>query len=195
MKIFLLTYLSLFFLMAFVWRSFKAWRDTGINPYRLGAGESVHSFLGRLYQFVLLTIIVTVLIYTFAEDIYAYLTPLAWLESQTTQGIGVLLLLVSFVWIIIAQIQMGNSWRIGIDSEHETTLVTRGVFSLSRNPIFLGMRANLLGLFLIMPNAVTLAVWLLGDVLLQIQVRLEEHLLTTQGQQYEQFQRQVRRWL
>ncbi|MCB0026463.1 MAG: isoprenylcysteine carboxylmethyltransferase family protein [Anaerolineales bacterium] len=195
MKIFLLTYLSLFFLMAFVWRSFKAWRDTGINPYRLGVGDTVHSFLGRLYQFVLLTIIVTVLIYTFAEDIYAYLTPLAWLESQTTQGIGVLLLLVSFVWIIIAQIQMGNSWRIGIDSEHETTLVTRGVFSLSRNPIFLGMRANLLGLFLIMPNAVTLAVWLLGDVLLQIQVRLEEHLLTTQGQQYEQFQRQVRRWL
>jgi protein-S-isoprenylcysteine O-methyltransferase Ste14 len=34
--------------------------------------------------------------------------------------------------------QMGDSWRIGIDQEQKTSLVRHGVFKLSRNPIFLG---------------------------------------------------------
>jgi protein-S-isoprenylcysteine O-methyltransferase Ste14 len=31
---------------------------------------------------------------------------------------------------------MDNSWRIGIDEENKTGLVTKGIFSISRNPIF-----------------------------------------------------------
>jgi protein-S-isoprenylcysteine O-methyltransferase Ste14 len=41
------------------------------------------------------------------------------------------------------------SWRIGIDQSHRTNLVQSGVFSLSRNPIFLGMMLTLFGLFLV----------------------------------------------
>jgi protein-S-isoprenylcysteine O-methyltransferase Ste14 len=58
------------------------------------------------------------------------------------------------------------------------------------------MRANLLGLFLVMPNAVTLTIWLLGDVLIQIQVYLEEAFLRQQhGPAYDQYSQQVPRWL
>ncbi|MCL4262614.1 MAG: hypothetical protein KJ069_05345 [Anaerolineae bacterium] len=74
--------------------------------------------------------------------------------------------------------------------------MARGVYGRSRNPIFLGMRGNLLGLLLVMPNAVTLTVWLLGDVLIQIQVYLEEaHLRQQHGRAYEHYCRQVPRWL
>jgi protein-S-isoprenylcysteine O-methyltransferase Ste14 len=73
---------------------------------------------------------------------------------------------------------MGKSWRIGIDEERPATLVRQGVFGLSRNPIFLGMMVTLLGLFLSIPNAVTLLVLALGVVLIQIQVRLEEEFLS-----------------
>ncbi|MBS1806605.1 MAG: isoprenylcysteine carboxylmethyltransferase family protein [Acidobacteria bacterium] len=110
--------------------------------------------------------------------------------------LGVVLLLVSFLWILLAQKQMGDSWRIGIDHEVKTPLVREGVFKLSRNPIFLGLRINLLGIFLILPNAVTLTVLVLGDALMQIQVRLEEEYLSRMhGQEYEHYCRQTRRWL
>lgn len=91
---------------------------------------------------------------------------------------------------------MGESWRIGIDEERRTPLMRKGVFSLSRNPIFLGMMLTLLGLFLATPNAVTLTVLALDVVLIQIQVRLEEEFLSkTHGPDYAEYRREVRRWL
>lgn len=91
---------------------------------------------------------------------------------------------------------MGRSWRIGIDEENKTELVTAGMFRVSRNPIFLGMRLNLLGLFLILPNAVTLAIWLLGDVAIQLQVFLEEEFLQqAHGTAYQQYQATTARYL
>jgi len=71
---------------------------------------------------------------------------------------GVIILLLSLVWIIIAQYQMSNSWRIGIDEENETHLVTKGIFSLSRNPVFLGIILANLGIFLVLPNALTFGI-------------------------------------
>ena len=91
---------------------------------------------------------------------------------------GVILLLTSIAWTVVPQAQMGESWRIGIDEERRTPLVRKGVFGLSRTPIFLGMMLTLSGLFLVIPNAVTLAVLALGVVLIQIQVRLEEEFLS-----------------
>lgn len=96
----------------------------------------------------------------------------------------------------MAQAQMGESWRIGIDHEHQTALVRTGVFGLSRNPIFLGMTITLVGLFLAIPNALTALTFLTGVVLIHIQVRLEEEFLAqNHGQEYCQYKQQVRRWL
>ena len=67
---------------------------------------------------------------------------------------------------------------------------------MSRNPIFLGMRLTLLGLFLILPNAFTLVVMVAGDLLMQIQVRLEEDFLTkTHGETYLNYCKRTRRWI
>ncbi len=91
---------------------------------------------------------------------------------------------------------MQESWRIGIDQDHQTMLIRNGLFGISRNPIFLGMRWMLLGFFLILPNALTLTLWLLGDALMQIQVRLEEAYLTQQhGLRYSEYKLQVKRWI
>lgn len=58
------------------------------------------------------------------------------------------------------------------------------------------MRVSLLAMFLLIPNAITLVVLVLGDVLLQIQVRLEEeHLVNLHGEAYENYRGQVRRWI
>lgn len=91
---------------------------------------------------------------------------------------------------------MGKSWRIGIDAGAAPPLVRTGLFAISRNPIFLGMRVSLLGLFLVLPNAVTLAVLLVAETLIQVQVRLEEeHLQRVHGTAYATYRRSARRWL
>jgi protein-S-isoprenylcysteine O-methyltransferase Ste14 len=91
---------------------------------------------------------------------------------------------------------MGEAWRIGIDSEHRTPLVRKGVFGVSRNPIFLGMMITLLGLFLTIPNALTLLALGLGVVMIGAQVRLEEeHLSKLHPNEYADYRKRVRRWI
>ncbi len=196
LKIFLPIYFLAWFVLAFALRSYLTWKRTGRNPYRLGKTDNAHDFVGVLFRLTMIVCAGVVLIHSLSNDLYRYLAPIAWLQHPTLAVIGLALLLVSFVWILIAQKQMGDSWRIGIDHELKTQLVREGVFKLSRNPIFLGMRINLLGLFLILPNAVTLTVLVLGDALMQIQVRLEEEYLTRMhGEDYEQYRCQTRRWI
>lgn len=189
LKWFLLIYLIVFYGAAFFWRSYRTWRATGVNPYRLTNQTGLARFLARLYSLVSVGIIITVLLFSLGPATwYAYLTPVLWLETTVITAVGVVLLILALIWVLIAQAQMGTSWRIGIDTENETTLITHGVFRLSRNPIFLGMRVNLLGLFLVLPNALTLLLWILGDVAIQMQVFLEEdHLQQQHGMTYRRY--------
>jgi protein-S-isoprenylcysteine O-methyltransferase Ste14 len=196
LRVFLLTYVIIFFGGAMIWPSYRTWRATGVNPYRLHDQTGVAGFVGAAFRLTLLAIIAVVLIFVFAGGLYAYLTPIQWLDSPLLSTIGLALLVFSAVWVITAQFHMGKSWRIGIDNEYAAPLVTRGVFDLSRNPIFLGMRLMLAGLFFVLPNAATLAIWVLGDALIRVQVYLEEeHLIKVHGQAYEDYRQRVRRWL
>jgi protein-S-isoprenylcysteine O-methyltransferase Ste14 len=141
-------------------------------------------------------VIAVVIAYSFFDAAYQYLKPFLLLGQEWIRVTGVVLLLLSLAWTILAQSQMGDSWRIGIDNEHPTNLVRRGVFGLSRNPIFVGIMVTLLGLFLAIPNVVTLLTLLLGVVLINVQVRLEEEFLRKlHGADYEDYLQRVRRWI
>ena len=89
---------------------------------------------------------------------------------------------------------MSKSWRIGIDEKHKTELITKGIFSISRNPIFLGMILTVFGLFLIIPNAITFFLALATYFIIQIQIRLEEEFLEKQhGEIYKNYKKTVKR--
>ncbi|HQU81691.1 MAG TPA: methyltransferase [Pyrinomonadaceae bacterium] len=192
---FLITYLIIYFGAAFVLPSYRVWKRTGVNPVTFRGADTAHDYIGKLFKIVMLILTLAVIIYAFAPNFYLYLLPIVWLENYTVQYVGIGLLLLSLGWTVLAQIQMGNSWRIGIDEEKETALVQSGLFRLSRNPIFLGMQITLLGFFLAAPNALTLLILVLGLVLIQIQVRLEEEFLSKiHGAKYDDFRSQVRRW-
>ena len=47
---------------------------------------------------------------------------------------------------------MGASWRIGVDPEETTELVTGGVFGLCRNPIYTFMVIAWVGFALLVPT-------------------------------------------
>ena len=167
-----------------------------MNPITFRGTDNAHDYIGRLFKIVMAGLVLIIFGFVFVPDIYKFLLPIVWLENQIVQFVGIGLLLLSLGWTVTAQIQVGNSWRIGIDEEKKTALMQSGLFRFSRNPIFLGMIATLIGVFLTIPNALTLLVLVLGFVLIQIQVRLEEEFLTKlHSTEYEIFRRQVRRWL
>ncbi len=192
----LVVYLIFYFGAAFVLPTYRVWKRTGVNPVTFRGADTAHDYIGKLFKIVMLVLTLAVIIYAFAPNFYPNLLPIVWLENRTVQFVGIGLLVLSLGWTILAQIQMGNSWRIGIDEEKETALVQTGLFRFSRNPIFLGMQITLLGFFLAAPNALTLLILVLGFVLIQIQVRLEEEFLSkTRSENYDAYRRKVRRWL
>lgn len=195
-RIFLPVFLVLFFLVAMAGRSYLLWKRTGINPYKLGKTESAHDLIGAFFRLVSLFVIASVLVYSVFPSVYPVLGPLSGFEIIPLRIAGAVLLVLALVWVSAAQGQMGASWRIGIDTEKETALVENGLFRVSRNPIFLGMRLLLLGLFLAIPNVLTLLSFVVGDVLMQVQVRLEEeHMERLHGEKFEEYRRKVRRWI
>lgn len=96
---------------------------------------------------------------------------------------------------MVAQAQMGPSWRIGIDRER-TELVTGGLFAVVRNPIFTGMLLVVTGIALVTPSAWTVMAWANYVLLVSLQVRLEEeHLMRLHGDTYRAYAARVGRFV
>ena len=187
-------YFIIYFGLAFVLKSVIVARRIGKNPLVLPKDESAFGLIGVYFKLTLIAMFIYVLAYAFFATWHNNFLPIIALDNLTVKYIGLGLLTVALAWTIIAQVHMKNSWRIGIDTETKTELVTTGLFGLSRNPIFFGMILSLLGLFLTTPNALTGLFLVLGYILIQIQIRLEEEFLTKEhGQIYEAYKQKVRR--
>ena len=52
---------------------------------------------------------------------------------------GIVIAVIGIAATVYAQLDMGDSWRIGVDPSETTTLVRTGVFGWVRNPIFTAM--------------------------------------------------------
>lgn len=182
-KIFLPVYFILFFGISFVAKTIIVARRIKKNPLVLPKDESAYALVGNYFKLCLIGIFVYVILYPFLSE--SSFLPIDFLDVELLKIVGMTLMLFALIWTIVAQNQMKNSWRIGIDNDMKTELVTFGLFSISRNPVFLGMIVSLIGLFLITPNAVSLLFLILGYVLIQIQIRLEEeHLYRQHGEKY-----------
>lgn len=121
---------------------------------------------------------------------------LQWAHSPKIQLLGLVVMLVGAVLAAVAQIQMGRAWRIGVPDQSSPLLVERGVFTFSRNPVFLGMAGMFLGGLLVAPSALTLMAASLAMFAMSIQIRLEEaHLSSKLGSAYEAYKTRVRRWM
>ena len=191
----LLTYYTLVLAFAFVWPTWRLWRRERINALVLPRDDTAEGVIGIWFKGLIASVAAVLALIALGMSPQR-LGELAWLNSVPADGVGWALLMVSLLIITIAQANMGRAWRIGIDHTSTPILAREGLFRWSRNPIFLGLRLNLLGLFLILPNAATLVIWLVGEALMQVQVRLEEeHLARTFRDIYADYKRTVRRWV
>ena len=125
------------------------------------------------------------------------LAPIGLLDHLEVAAAGLAWALAGVVYTVVAQRDMGASWRVGVDDSETTDLVTGGLFRWSRNPIFTAMMMAATGLALIVPNVVSLVglVALIAAIHLQVQVVEEPYLLREHGQDYRSYAARVGRFL
>lgn len=192
----LFLFFVLYFLLIFVLRSFLLWKKTNVNPLTFKKGDDAHGYNGKVFGIISIIELIIVSIYAFIPSWHKFLLPFWYIENEYLVCVGWSLLLVSLLFVWFAQGNMRESWRIGIDEENKTELITNGFFSFSRNPIFLGIMLANFGLFLVLPNAFTLLIISLSTISINTQIRLEEEFLKEEfGNQYTQYQSKVNRWI
>src|SRR5690606_19258448 len=114
------------FSVAFALPTYRVWRRTGTNPVTFGGTDSAHDYVGMLFKVVMLTLFLAIGARALLPGVDEYLIPIFWLEFAALRFAGCALLVTSLIWIVTAQFQMADSWRIGIDSA-KTQLVSTGL--------------------------------------------------------------------
>jgi protein-S-isoprenylcysteine O-methyltransferase Ste14 len=125
-----------------------------------------------------------------------WVEPIAALDTGGVHLVGAVLAALGIVATFYAQIAMGNSWRIGVDSTERTALVTAGPFAYVRNPIYSAVIPTALGLALLVPSWVALVGCAGLAIALEVQVRVveEPYLLRTHGAAYASYAARVGRF-
>jgi protein-S-isoprenylcysteine O-methyltransferase Ste14 len=111
--------------------------------------------------------------------------------------VGLVVAVAGTVGVLAAQTGMGTSWRIGVEEAERTDLVTEGLFTVVRNPIFTAMVTVQVGLTLMVPTGLSVASVLCLVAAVEMQVRLieEPYLVQVHGAAYRTYAAATGRFL
>jgi protein-S-isoprenylcysteine O-methyltransferase Ste14 len=189
-------YFIVYFLFLIVIRAWQVSAKIGKNPVVLKRTDDAHGVISSLFGFWIATLGIYVIIYSCFPGLYVYLKPIVHLQLSAIKVAGFILLFVALVFTYVSQAHMRNSWRVGIDQQTKTELITTGIYSYSRNPIYVGIIGSFIGLFMVTPDVFTLLLLTSGFMLIQIQVRLEEEFLAkSHGSNYTDYKAKVARFI
>jgi len=184
---------SIFGILGFGWRSWVQYRRTGSTGFRgISAGGLTERVAGIGF---VVALIVAVSAPILQET--KVVEPLRMLSAVWVQTVGIVVATAGIAATVYAQLDMGDSWRIGLDVNETTTLVHTGVFGRIRNPIYTAMFTFGIGIVLVTPNLVAGAGLILLIATIELQVRrvVEPYLLRTHGDAYRAYTASVGRFI
>jgi len=186
--------LSIYGLLAFGVRMAVQLRRTGSAGFNgLGGASGSAERAGGL----LLATAALLCVIGLALQLSRTLDPLPALDGEIASVTGFVLALLGIAATVAAQFAMGDAWRIGVDPEEQTELVTDGPFALVRNPIYGAMIPAFIGIALLAPNILTISGAILLVAALELHTRLieEPYLNRIHGQRYADYASRVGRFL
>lgn len=180
--------------LGFGWRSWLQYRRTGSSGFRGISGRpgSLEWLAGIGFLAATIAGVAAPLL-----QWIGVVSPIQVLHMPWLQATGTVLAVAGIAATVYSQLDMGDSWRIGVDPGESTALVRHGVFAWVRNPIFTAMLTFAAGITLMTPNLPALAAFgvLLGTIELQVRVVEEPYLVGVHGDTYRQYRRAVGRFL
>lgn len=110
--------------------------------------------------------------------------------------IGLSMMALGVLFFILAVVFMKNSWRVGIDKQTKSALITDGIYRFSRNPAFVGFDLMFIGLCLTFPCVLTLLVMMTNLIAFHLLILQEEkHLTEAFGKEYTEYKQRTPRYL
>jgi protein-S-isoprenylcysteine O-methyltransferase Ste14 len=110
--------------------------------------------------------------------------------------LGLAVAAVAIALMVAAQLDMGASWRVGIDEGARPGLVTRGIYAWSRNPIYLAVFLMLAAFALLVPTWPSLLLAIGAPIGFRRQAMFEEsYLRRTYGDAFERYASRVGRFV
>ncbi|MBE5853633.1 MAG: isoprenylcysteine carboxylmethyltransferase family protein [Lachnospiraceae bacterium] len=166
-----------------------AQKKQGINTDQLGKGkEGFIKFIEVTLKIAtyLLPVIQVVSIVLYVEE-----------EIQPLQILGAGIIAFGVLAFVLSVLQMKDNWRAGVQREEKTDLVTTGIYSISRNPAFLGFDLMYIGILLSFFNWILCVATGAALVLFHLQiVNVEEDfLLEAFGEDYLKYKKKVCRYI
>lgn len=120
---------------------------------------------------------------------------LAGFRSLALDYLSFLVAGVSALFIVLSFVNLGSSVRLGLPTG-STRLKTRGVYRLSRNPMYVGFDLLTVAGILAIRSPVVLVLGLYSVVVYHLIIRSEENYLESAfGAPYSEYRKRVRRYL
>lgn len=164
-------------------------RKQGISTDQLGKGKT------GFVKFIEVTLKIS----TYVLPIIQFISILWYIGTAhiALRIFGCVIMAVGVLTFILSVAQMKDNWRAGVQREDKTNLVTTGIYSISRNPAFLGFDLMYIGILFTFFN------WYLffatGFVLLFFHLQIvnveEEFLMEAFGEEYIKYRAKVCRYI
>lgn len=186
LKVVVLSLMAIFYISYF--SKMLSQRKKGIRTDQLGKGkDGIRKFIEIVLK---ITTYILPIIQIFSILFYYGNTHLI------IRIVGVLIEVFGVVVFIISVFEMKDNWRAGIQREDRTNLVTTGIYSVSRNPAFLGFDLMYIGILMTFFNWGLLVTTIFAVVIFHLQiVKVEEYfLIETFGQEYIGYKDKVSRY-
>lgn len=119
-------------------------------------------------------------------------------ENKTFLNVvGIIVTALGVAAFILSVLQMKDNWRAGVQKKDSTELVTDGIYSISRNPAFLGFDLMYIGILVSFFNRHLCLVSVISVILFHLQiVNVEEDFLLERfGEEYTAYRKKVHRYL
>ncbi|SHO48109.1 methyltransferase family protein [Anaerocolumna xylanovorans] len=164
-------------------------KSRGIKTNQLGEGNKlIRTIIIEKLLRIFSTVITIVMMISAITNTFLF-------ESLIIRGLGLMIFGLGTCIFITAMITMQDNWRAGIPDQDKTTMVTSGIYKISRNPAFLGFDLTYIGVSITFGNVVLIIMAVLAVTLMHLQILEEEEFLEeTFGSQYSNYKKRVGRY-
>ena len=120
------------------------------------------------------------------------LVPTAWLSAPLLTPLtfvaGLVLIILGYAATLWCYASMGDTWRIGVNRQEKTSLITRGPYNVIRHPIYGFQIVMLAGSALLLPTIFSLVIIAVHFLCVQAKAADEEaYLLGVHGETYRDY--------
>jgi protein-S-isoprenylcysteine O-methyltransferase Ste14 len=160
------------------------------------APSELQKFFGKAFYLVLVYYGLVLVSLITGFNFWGLVSNISVIDLPIIKIIGLVLGIIFLVLMTLARLNLGSSWRVGLDYNTKDKLITEGFYRYMRNPYFTLLLSFQFAIILISPNAIVIFAFIQSCLLLNLQVREEEVFLQEKyGEEYTIYKNRVGRFI